>query len=107
MTTFCSAVDMGKGESFNKAPVGVYYGSPDVEAEDPYFGGAGPRRSGCIGCGNCMIGCGNNAKNKLNTNYLCYLAESIGAQVHELQEVHQRTGKRCPGGQPRREQLDR
>jgi ferredoxin len=75
---------------FNKAPVGVYYGSPGVEAEDPYFGGAGPRRSGCIGCGNCMIGCGNNAKNKLNTNYL-YLAESLGARVHELHEVHQLT----------------
>ena len=84
------AIDMGKGESFNKAPVGVYFGSPGVEAEDPYFGGAGPRRTGCIGCGNCMIGCGHNAKNKLNTNYL-YLAESLGAQVHPLHEVYQLT----------------
>jgi cholesterol oxidase len=84
------AVDMGRGESFNKAPVGVYYGSPGVEAEDPYFGGVGPRRTGCIGCGNCMIGCGNNAKNKLNVNYL-YLAERLGAEVHPLHEVHQLT----------------
>ena len=84
------AIDMGKGQSFNKAPVGVYFGSPGVEADDPYFGGAGPRRTGCVGCGNCMIGCGRNAKNKLNTNYL-YLAESLGAQVHELHEVHQVT----------------
>jgi cholesterol oxidase len=38
------AVDMGKGETFNKAPVGVYFGRPGVEAEDPYFGGVGPRR---------------------------------------------------------------
>ena len=84
------AIDMGRGESFNKAPVGVYYGSPGVEADDPYFGGVGPRRTGCIGCGNCMIGCGNNAKNKLTVNYL-YLAERLGAEVHPLHEVHQLT----------------
>src|SRR5215813_7491291 len=84
------AIDMGRGESFNKALVGVYYGSPGVEAEDPYFGGVGPRRTGCIGCGNCMIGCGNNAKNKLTVNYL-YLAERLGAEVHPLHEVHQLT----------------
>src|SRR6516225_3061578 len=57
------------------------------EADDPYFGGAGPRRTGCISCGNCCIGCGHNAKNKLTTNYL-YLAENRGAQIHELHEVH-------------------
>ena len=84
------AIDMGRGESFNKAPVGVYYGSPGVEADDPYFGGVGPRRTGCIGCSRCMIGCGNNAKNKLTVNYL-YLAERLGAEVHPLHEVHQLT----------------
>jgi cholesterol oxidase len=81
------ATEIGRGETFNKAPVGVYFGSPGVEAEDPYFGGVGPRRTGCISCGNCNIGCGHNAKNKLTTNYL-YLAERVGAQVHELHEVH-------------------
>ena len=69
------AIDMGKGETFNRAPVGVYFGSPGVEVEDPYFGGVGPRRTGCIGCGNCQVGCGHNAKNKVTTNYL-YLALS-------------------------------
>jgi cholesterol oxidase len=78
---------MGRGETFNKAPVGVYFGSPGVEADDPYFGGVGPRRAGCISCGNCCIGCGHNAKNKLTTNYL-YLAEKLGAAVHELHEVY-------------------
>ena len=39
-------------------------------------------------CGNCNIGCGHNAKNKLTTNYL-YLAEKLGAEVHELHEVHE------------------
>ena len=81
------AIEIGRGETFNKAPVGVYFGSPGVEAEDPYFGGVGPRRTGCISCGNCNIGCGHNAKNKLTTNYL-YLAEKLGAEVHELHEVY-------------------
>ena len=72
-----------EGETFNKAPVGVYFGSPGVEADDPYFGGVGPRRTGCISCGKCNIGCGHNAKNKLTTNYL-YLAEKLGVEVHEL-----------------------
>jgi cholesterol oxidase len=81
------AVEMGKGETFNKTPVGVYFGRPGVEAEDPYFGGAGPRRTGCISCGNCQVGCGHNAKNKVTTNYL-YLAEKLGVEVHELHEVY-------------------
>jgi cholesterol oxidase len=82
------ATEMGRGETFNKAPVGVYFGSPGVEADDPYFGGVGPRRTGCISCGNCNIGCGHNAKNKLTTNYL-YLAERLGVEIHELHEVHE------------------
>ena len=81
------AIEMGRGESFNNAPVGVYFGSPGVEADDPYFGGVGPRRTGCISCGNCQVGCGHNAKNKLTTNYL-YLAEMLGAEIHELHEVY-------------------
>jgi cholesterol oxidase len=81
------ATDIGRGDTFNAAPVGVYFGQPGVEADDPYFGGVGPRRTGCVSCGKCNIGCGRNAKNKLTTNYL-YLAEKIGAEVHELHEAH-------------------
>ena len=81
------AIEMGRGETFNKAPVGVYFGSPGVEADDPYFGGVGPRRTGCISCGNCCIGCGQNAKNKLTANYL-YLAEKLGVDILELHEVY-------------------
>nr|MDT0522689.1 FAD-binding protein [Streptomyces sp. DSM 41633] len=40
------ADDMGIGHTFNRAPVGVYFGTPDEEVDDPYFGGAGPRRRG-------------------------------------------------------------
>ena len=82
-----AAIDIGRGETFNTAPVGVYFGSPGVDADDPYFGGVGPRRRGCVSCGNCNIGCGRNAKNKLTTNYL-YLAEKLGAEIHEMSEVY-------------------
>ncbi|MHC5541539.1 GMC oxidoreductase, partial [Singulisphaera rosea] len=80
------ANEMGRGETYNKAPVGVYFGTPGVEADDPYFGGEGPRRTGCISCGECMIGCRHGAKNKLSKNYL-YLAEKYGAVVRDLQQV--------------------
>ncbi|MFB6721959.1 GMC oxidoreductase [Kribbella sp. NPDC056345] len=80
------ADEMGVGETFHPTPVGVFFGSPGVEVDDPYFGGAGPRRTGCIDCGECMTGCRHNAKNTLTKNYL-YLAEKAGAQVYPLTTV--------------------
>jgi len=81
------ADDMGVGHTFRMTPVGVYFGDgPGVEAEDPYFGGVGPRRTGCIECGECMTGCRHNAKNTLPKNYLG-LAEDAGAVVHALTTV--------------------
>ncbi len=80
------AKDMGVGETYHPTPVGVFFGEPGKEVEDPYFGGAGPRRTGCIQCGNCMIGCRYGAKNRLDTNYL-YLAEGLGARVEPLTTV--------------------
>ena len=80
------ATEMGRGASYNKAPVGVYFGTPGVQVDDPYFGGEGPPRIGCISCGECMIGCRHGAKNKLNKNYL-HLAEKHGAVVLELSQV--------------------
>ncbi|MCW2901467.1 MAG: glucose-methanol-choline oxidoreductase [Streptosporangiaceae bacterium] len=78
---------MGRGETFHRTPVGVYYGDgPGEEAPDPYFGGAGPRRRGCIECGECMTGCRHGAKNMLTENYL-YLAEKAGAKVLPLTRV--------------------
>ncbi|MBP2704806.1 GMC family oxidoreductase [Microbispora sp. RL4-1S] len=72
---------MGVGGTFRLAPVGVFFGEPGVEVDDPYFGGAGPRRRGCVECGECMTGCRHGAKNMLIKNYL-YLAERAGARVH-------------------------
>lgn len=72
--------EMGTGDSFKRHTVGVYFGEPDKEVEDPYFDGEGPRRTGCNYCGSCMVGCRVGAKNTLDKNYL-YFAEKQGAQV--------------------------
>jgi cholesterol oxidase len=85
------AEDMGVGDTFTPTPVGVFFG-PDGEKApgkvfpDPYFGGAGPARTGCIECGGCMTGCRYGAKNTLVKNYLG-LAESAGAQIHPMTTV--------------------
>ena len=73
-------------DTFRPTPVGVFFGQPDEETADPYFGGAGPPRRGCVGCGGCMVGCRYNAKNSLDRNYL-YLAERAGAVVHPEHRV--------------------
>ncbi len=89
------AEELGVGDTFRPTPVGVFFGEPGVEVDDPYFGGAGPKRSGCIQCGECMTGCRHGAKNTLLKNYL-FLAERAGAVVHPLTTV---TGVRpAPGG---------
>ena len=38
------AARMGIAETFSYAPMGVYFGTPGEEVDDPYFGGRGPRR---------------------------------------------------------------
>ena len=80
------AADMGVGHTYHPTPVGVFFGEPGKTVSDPYFGGAGPDRTGCTQCGNCMIGCRVGAKNRLDTNYL-YLAEAKGARVEPLTTV--------------------
>lgn len=80
------AQDMGAGQTFHPTPVGVFFGRPGQDTDDPYFGGAGPRRTGCTECGSCMTGCRVGAKNTLVKNYL-HLAERGGAVVHPLTTV--------------------
>ncbi|MCP2293936.1 cholesterol oxidase [Nocardia amikacinitolerans] len=79
------ADDLGVGDTFHATNVGVFFNEsdPGAEVDDPYFGGAGPRRRGCVHCARCFTGCPHNAKNTTTTNYL-YLAEQAGAEVHPL-----------------------
>lgn len=75
------ANEMGVGNTFKMAPLGVHFGKgAGIIEKDPYFGGVGPDRHGCQQCGACMTGCRFNAKNTLPKNYLG-LAESAGAKV--------------------------
>jgi cholesterol oxidase len=80
------AADIGVAGSFHPTPVGVYFGKPGQTTDDPYFGGAGPARTGCVECGACMTGCRVGAKNTLVKNYL-HLAEQGGATVVPLTTV--------------------
>src|SRR5579875_953304 len=80
------ARDLGVANTYHRTNVGVFFGEPGVETDDPYFGGAGPRRTGCIHCAGCFVGCPHNAKNSTPTNYL-YLAEHAGAEIHPLTTV--------------------
>jgi cholesterol oxidase len=85
------AEEMGCGDTFVPTPVGVFFGpdgtkAPGKTVPDPFFGGAGPDRTGCLECGCCMTGCRYGAKNTLVKNYLG-LAESNGAQVIPMTTV--------------------
>jgi cholesterol oxidase len=85
------ADEMGVGDTFVATPVGVFFGpdgekTPGKTVPDPYFGGAGPARTGCIECGSCMTGCRYGAKNTLVKNYLG-LAERAGAEVIPMTTV--------------------
>ena len=80
------AKDIGREEHFHPTEVAVYFGNPGKTVKDPYFGGEGPDRTGCIYCGACMTGCRFGAKNTLDKNYL-YLAEKRGVRVQPETEV--------------------
>ena len=79
-----AAEEVGAGATFYRTSVAIFQ-APEGEPggntfPDPFFGGEGPARTTCIGCGGCMMGCRYGAKNTLDLNYL-YLAEKRGAEV--------------------------
>lgn len=78
--------ELGREDRFEPTQVAVYFGQPGETAGDPYFGGEGPARTGCILCGACMLGCNHGAKNTLDLNYL-YLAEKRGLRLEADTEV--------------------
>lgn len=87
--------------------VGVFFGedgdAPGQSVPDPYFGGRGPARRTCTGCGGCMLGCRVGAKNTLDLNYL-HLAEQAGARLEaetrvvDLRPLPGPDGQPCPDG---------
>jgi len=89
------AEEMGREHTFKLQEVGVFFGEPEKTVPDPYFGGAGPDRTGCCFCGGCMVGCRYNAKNTLDKNYL-YLAENLGVKI--LPETKATLIRERPGG---------
>ena len=88
---------LGTADTFKPVDSAIFFGKPGEEVPDPYFGGEGPVRKGCIHCGACMLGCRHNAKNTLVKNYL-YFAEKWGARVWAECEV--RDVQPLPPGQP-------
>ncbi len=74
------AREIGVEDTYAKTRVGVFLGDRGRTVPDPYFGGEGPDRTGCLRCGRCMVGCPHGAKNTLVKNYL-WLAERAGAEV--------------------------
>ena len=71
--------DMNAHDTFETVFVGVNIDGIEEES-DPYFGGLGPMRKGCIECAGCMVGCRENAKNTLDRNYL-WFAEKLGVEI--------------------------
>jgi len=91
------AEEVCRSDSFRPTEVGMFFNEEEGEVPDPYFGGEGPPRAGCIHCGGCMVGCRYNAKNTLDKNYL-YFAEKWGAEVRGeafIQDI-----RPLPKGQP-------
>ncbi|HKU44548.1 MAG TPA: GMC family oxidoreductase [Polyangiales bacterium] len=80
------AHELGTPEAFEKPHVAVFTGEPGKTVPDPYFGGEGPERTGCLRCGACMTGCRHGAKNTLDKNYL-YLARKRGLTLRADSEV--------------------
>jgi len=74
------AEEIGVSGTYAKTRVGVFLGEAGKTVPDPFFGGAGPDRTGCLRCGRCMVGCPHGAKNTLVKNYL-WFAEQAGAEV--------------------------
>ena len=91
------STELGTTATFQPTNVGTFFGEPGKTVPDPFFGGEGPDRTGCLHCGGCMVGCRYGAKNTLVKNYL-YFAEKWGAQVWPETEV--RDVRPLPPNQP-------
>jgi cholesterol oxidase len=75
-----TAEQLGVPDTFSAVPSAVFFGKPDDDPQDPYFGGEGPERRPCSYCGGCLTGCEFGSKNSLDFNYLWW-AEKRGAKI--------------------------
>lgn len=87
----------GVDHAFSRSSCGIFFGEPGKTVKDPYFGGEGPERTGCIRCGACMVGCRVGAVNSLTKNYL-WFAEKRGVQIVAEREVVDVTPLGAPDG---------
>lgn len=78
--------EIGVAGTYRKARVGAYIDTPGETVPDPYFGGAGPARTGCSAEGRCMLGCQQGSKNSTDKNYL-WFAQQHGATIEARREV--------------------
>jgi len=69
----------GAGKKGELVDICVYTGPDKINRQ-------GVAQSGCVYCGNCMLGCHVHAKNTLDLNYIA-LAETNGAEVYPLHHV--------------------
>jgi len=73
------AAAQGTGRKGELVDICVYTGPDKINRQ-------GSLQSGCVYCGNCMLGCHVHAKNTLDLNYIA-LAEKNGAEVYPLHYV--------------------
>jgi cholesterol oxidase len=91
-----AAAAMGVADSYRSdLPLGITFGPPGTDVGDPWFGGEGPERVACRGCGGCLTGCPFGSKNSLDRNYL-WFAERRGARV--VSECHVEVVRERPAG---------
>jgi cholesterol oxidase len=76
-----TAARLGAADTYRTdVPLNITFGEPGADVGDPWFGGEGPDRTACRGCGGCLTGCPYGSKNSLDRNYL-WLAERQGARI--------------------------
>ncbi|EHN12684.1 putative cholesterol oxidase CHOD (cholesterol-O2 oxidoreductase) [Patulibacter medicamentivorans] len=78
--------ETGVADTYRKTRVGTYLDTPGQTVADPYFGGEGPARKGCVREGRCMLGCQHGSKNSTTKNYL-WFAQKQGARIEARREV--------------------
>lgn len=80
------AAENDQQDACEPTDVAIHFGTPGKVDPDPFFDGEGPERTGCIGCGGCMLGCPYGSKNSLDRNYL-WLARKRGLELRSSCEV--------------------